>query len=134
MMPAGISYGAGLARSAARTGHRRARWWLQASFRRREDDWRRATCAVVRTCSPLVRPGAGLGLATGFAGLEGRGPGSGARPEPPAMGGYRKIERVLWYRAPVTRRPAGSVNGRSRDAVRNRGGLGDERGAGWTPQ
>ena len=133
-MPAGISYGAGLARCAAPNGHRRARWRPQASFRRREDDWRRATCAVVGTCSPLVRPGAGLGLPTGFGGLEGRGPGCRARPTPPAIGGYRKIERALWYRAPVTRRPADSVHGRSRDAVRNRGGSGDERGAGWTPQ
>ena len=76
----------------------------------------------------LVRPGAGLGLPTGFGGLEGRGPGSGTRPKPPAIGGYRKNKRVLWYCAPVTRRPAGSVHGHSRNAVRNRGGAGDERG------
>ena len=133
-MPAGISYGAGLARCAARNGHWRTRWRLRASFRRREDDWRRATCVVARTCSPLVRPEAGLGLPTGFGEIEGWGPGCGARPKPPAISGYRKSERVLWYRAPVTRSPAGSVHGRSREAVRNRGGSGDERGAGWTPQ
>ena len=124
-MPAGISYGAGLARCAARNGHRRARWRLQVPLRRREDDWRRATCAVVGRCSPFVRRGAGLDIPTGFGGLKGRGAGCGVRPKSPAMGGARKIERMLWYRAPVTRRPAGPVHGRRRDAVRDRGGSGD---------
>ena len=50
-MPAGISYGAGLASCAARNGHRRARWRPQGPLRRREENWRRATCAADGRCS-----------------------------------------------------------------------------------
>ena len=41
--------------------------------------------------------------------------------------GDPKIKRVLWYCPPTKQRPAGSVRGRSGDAVRYRGGPGDER-------
>ena len=58
----------------------------------------------------------------------GRGSGSGARPKSLAIGGYRKIKRALCYCAPVTRMPAGSVQGHKGHAVRNRGRWGDERG------
>ena len=127
-MPGGISHGDGLARWAARTGHRRARCRQPVIFPRRIDDWSGTTCALVGRCTLLVRPGAGFGASP--RGRQAREKGTGRRraAEIERDRGNRKIPRVVCYCPPPKQRPAGSVRGRSGDAVRNCGGSSDERG------